>query len=217
MILVNFKIYKNVFGSKAIELARIIKKTEDKFKVPIIILASALQAVKIKEETGAEVWLQNVDEYEEGQYSGWTSMKEAESWGIKGAMINHSEHQISKGTALKIIKKRPQDFQIVLCQSSLGKMEKWGAKSKPNWILYEPPELIANPKESVATKPEIIKNAVKICGEVPLMVGAGIKKGEDIQISLKMGAKAVALSSALVLSDEPEKILEEFVKAFISV
>ncbi len=138
--------------------------------------------------------------------------------GIRGSLLNHSEHKIPKGKALGIIKNRPKGFEIILCAVSTGQIEKWGAKAKPDFILYEPPELIASIDKSVASeKPKVIKNAVELCGEVPLVVGAGVKYRDDVEVSLKMWAKAVCLSSAFVLGTNPKELLESLAYGFISV
>ena len=215
MILINFKIYKETFGEGAIKLAKIIKEVGDKYKIRMIIAASALDAVRIKNETGAEVWLQNVDEYGEGKHTGWISAKQALALGIKGSLINHFEHQIAKGTVLKIIKNKPTGFEIAGCVKSVGQIKEWAARAKPDYIFYEPPELIASKETSVATtKPDSIKKAVEDSGEIPLIVGAGVKSREDVEISLKMGAKAVGLASAFVLGKDPKGVLEGIASGF---
>jgi len=214
MILVNFKIYKETFGDGAIKLAKIVKEVADKYKIRIVITACALDAVRIKEETGAEVWLQSVDEYGDGKHTGWVSMQQAMALGIKGSLINHFEHQIPRGTVQKIIKNKPNGFEIMCCVKSLGQIEKWAVKAKPDWMFYEPPDLIGSSKESVATRPESIKNAVVLCGKIPLMVGAGIKSRKDVEVSLKMGAKAIGLASAWVLGPNPKELLESLAEGF---
>lgn len=217
MILINYKTYKESFQEKGLELAKIIKETGEKYKIRMAVAATALEARKLIEESGIEVWLQDVSEYADGQHTGWTSMVQAEKLGIKGSLLNHSEHKIAKGTVLKIVERRPKDFQLILCQASLGQIEKWGKKTKTDWILYEPPELIASATKSVADRPEIIRNAAEKCGKIPLMVGAGIKNRNDVAASLKMGAKGICLSSAVVLSQNPKEVLEELAEGFISV
>jgi triosephosphate isomerase len=218
MILVNFKIYKETFGDNALNLAKICKETADKYKIRIVVAASSLDAVRIKDKTGAEVWLQEVDEYSDGKHTGRVSMEQAMDLGIKGSLINHSENQLPRGTVQKIIKNRPKGFELVCCVKSLGQIERWVALAKPDWILYEPPELIASTDKSVATeKPKAIENAVKLCLRVPLMVGAGVKSRQDVETSLKMGARAVGLASAFVLAANPKKLLENLAEGFISV
>jgi len=214
MILINFKIYRETFGDGAVKLAKIIKEISDKYKVRIVVATSALDAVRVR-ETGAEVWLQSVDEYGEGKATGSISMVQAMELGIKGGLVNHSEHQIPRGTILKIMKNRPEGFEIMCCAKSRGQIEKWMDKAKPDWILFEPPELIASKTKSVATEePEAIKKVAELVKNSKLVVGAGIKNGEDVKISLKMGAKGVGLSSAFVLASNPGEVLEEIVAGF---
>lgn len=215
MILINFKIYKETFGDGAIRLAKICKKVADETKIRIVVVASALDAVRIIQETGAEVWLQGVDEYAEGKHTGTVSMEQAIKLGIKGSLVNHSEQQLPRGTVQKIIKNKPEGFELMCCVKSIGQIERWVAKAKPDWILYEPPELIANKDKSIATEePKIIKNAVEMAKGIKLIAGAGVKNKQDVEVSLKMGAKGVVLSSAVVLANNPKEVLEEIAKGF---
>jgi triosephosphate isomerase len=88
-------------------------------------------------------------------------------------------------------------------------------KAKPDWILFEPPRLIASKDRSVATEePEAIKRTVELVKNSKLIVGAGIKSQQDVRISLKMGAMGVGLSSAFVLANDPKGVLEELTKGF---
>jgi triosephosphate isomerase len=218
MILINFKIYKETFGDKAIELANIVKEIGDKHKVRTVVVTSAIDAIRVQKETGAEVWLQNIDEFGEGKHTGWISADQALAAGIKGSLLNHSEHKISKGKIAKIIKHKPEGFEIMCCVSSIGQIREWTNKLKPDWILYEPPELIASKDKSVATEnPEMIKNVAEALKDTKLLVGAGVKSKEDVQTSLKMGAKGVGLASAFVLSDNPRKLLEELASGFDAI
>jgi len=217
MILVNFKIYKETFGDGAVKLAKIIKEVGDESKIRMIVIASALDAARIKEKTGVEVWLQNVDEYQEGKHTGWISAEQAMAMGIGGGLVNHFEHQTPRGTVQKIIKNKPKGFELACCVKTTGQIEKWVAKTKADYIFYEAPEFIGNSQQSVATKPESIKKAVELSGKIPLIAGAGVKNKEDVEVCLKMGAKAVGLSSALVLGDDPKKVLEDIARGFGSV
>ena len=162
MILVNFKLYKETFGDGALKLAEICKKVGTKSGVKIIPVVSALDAVRIKEKLGIEVFLQSVDEFSEGSKSGFVSPFQAESLKIDGSLLNHSEHRIKPGTVKKILKNYPKNFKSVVCISSLGQAEGWAKNIKPDMIAYEPKEFIGNKEKSVASeKPEIIKKIVE--------------------------------------------------------
>jgi len=215
MILVNFKLYKETFGDGALKLAEICKKVSDKSGVKIIPVVSALDAVRIKEKLGIDVFLQSVDEFNEGSKSGFISPFQAESLKIDGSLLNHSEHRIKPGTIKKILKNYPKNFKSVVCISSLGQAEGWAKNIKPDMIAYEPKEFIGNKEKSVASeKPEIIKKIVKKYSKIPILVGAGIHSKKDVSMSLKLGAKGVLISTFIVKAKDPEKKLLEIASAF---
>jgi len=142
MILVNFKIYKETFGDGALKLAEICKKVSQKSGVKIIPVVSALDAVRIKEKLNIEVYLQAVDEFSENAKTGFISPVQAEALKIEGSILNHSEHQIKPGTIKKILKAQPRSFKMIVCLSSLGQIERWAKNIKPDYIAYEPKNLI---------------------------------------------------------------------------
>lgn len=215
MIVVNFKIYEETFGGKALELAKICQKVSKKTKVKIIPAVSALDAVSIKNELGMEVWLQNTDEMFEGAKSGAISPLQAKLLGISGTLINHSENRKKPGTIKKMLANWPDDFKIMLCLGSMGQAEDWAKNLKPDFIAYEPKSLIGSKENSVATeKPEVIKKIVDKYPEVSVFVGAGIHSVKDVEVSLKLGAKGILVSSYIVKSKNPEKKLEELASCF---
>jgi len=215
MILINFKLYKETFGDGALKLAEICKKVGEKTGVKIIPVVSALDAVRIKEKLGIEVFLQSVDEFSEGSKSGFVSPFQAESLKIDGSLLNHSEHRIKPGTIKKILTNYPKNFKSVICISSLGQAEGWAKNIKPDLIAYEPKEFIGNTEKSVASeKPEIIKKIVEKYPKIPILVGAGIHSKEDVVVSLKLGAKGILISTFIVKAKDPEKKLLEIASAF---
>jgi len=215
MILVNFKLYKETFGDGALELAEICKKVSQKSGIKIIPVVSALDAVKIKEKLDMDVYLQTVDEFDEGAKTGFISPIQAKTSKINGSILNHSEHRIKPGTIKKILKNWPKNFKSIVCISSLGQAEGWAKNIKPDIIAYEPKELIGNKNKSVATeKPEIIKKIVEKYPKIPILVGAGIHSKEDVIVSLKLGAKGVLISSFIIKAKDPEKELTEIASAF---
>lgn len=215
MIVVNFKIYEETFGDKAIEMAKICKKVSQKTKVKIIPAVSALDALRIKNELDMEVWLQNIDEVFEGAKSGSVSPLQAKMLGIDGTLVNHSESKKKPGTIKKILKVWPSNFVATVCFSSIGQAEGWARNIKPNFIAYEPKELIGSKDKSVATeKPEIIKKMVEKYPKIPILVGAGIHSAKDVKVSLELGAKGILISSYIIKSKNPEKRLEELAGCF---
>lgn len=211
MILVNFKIYKQSWGEGAVRLVEICRKVSKESGVKIIPVVSALEAGKVE----GEKYIQNVDEYTEGRWTGWISGIQAVESGVSGTLINHSEHKVPPGKIRKIMKQLPDGFESVLCVRSLGQAEKWAIKLKPSYLAYEPEELIGSRDKSVATEePKAIASLVKMAGEIPVLVGAGIHNKNDVQIALKLGARGVLVSSNVVTATDPEKELRELAEGF---
>lgn len=215
MILVNFKIYKETFGDGAMKMAEICKKVMKKTGVKIIPVVSALDAFRIKEKLGIEVYLQAVDEFSDGAKNGFVSPFQAKSLGIDGAILNHSEHRIKPGTVKKMLKNWPKDFKSVVCINSLGQAQGWAKNIKPDFIAYEPKELIGNTQKSVASeKSEIVDKIVKNYPKVPVIIGAGIHSKKDVEVSLKKKTKGVLIATYIIKAKDPEKELTEIALAF---
>lgn len=215
MIVVNFKIYEETFGEKAFELAKICKKVSQKTKVKIIPAVSPLDALRIRNELEIDVWLQNVDEVFEGAKSGSISPIQAQMLGVSGSLINHSENKKKPGSIKKMLKIWPNKFKAMVCLSSMGQTERWAKNIKPDYIAYEPKNLIGSKDKSVASeKPDIIKKIVEKYPEVPIFVGAGIHSARDVEVSLKLGAKGILISSYIVKNKNPEERLEELARCF---
>jgi triosephosphate isomerase len=75
-------------------------------------------------------------------------------------------------------------------------------------LIIEPPELVGG-KISVSTaKPELIKKISKAL-RMKFLVGAGIHNRKDVEIALKLGASGIAVSSSVMTSKNPGKVLRE--------
>ena len=214
MIFVNFKTYQGGTGERAVELAEICQTVQQNAKVKIIPVVQAVDLYRIRHQLSKlEVWVQHLDSFPQGQYTGWINLEAVKEAGASGTILNHSEHRIPPGTARQVIK-RAKGFQILVCCKSLGQAERL-AKFKPNFLAYEPPELIGSREKSVASeKPEAIGNLAKMIPEIPIIVGAGIHSQEDVKISLKMGAKGILVATDVVLAKNPEKELEDLARGF---
>lgn len=215
MILLNFKLYPQTFGDEALKLSTIVKEVMESTGIKIIPVLSALDAVRVKEKLNIDVYLQHVDAYLEGPHTGFVSALAAKKLGIKGALINHSEHRLKLGTLKQIIKSWPDNFDSVLCLQSHQQLLRWALKLKVKYYAYEPKEFIGNPNLSVASaRPEQIVNFVKSSISRPILVGAGIHSKEDVSTSLKLGAFGILVSSSVIKSSNPKKELMALASAF---
>lgn len=215
MILVNFKIYKETFGDKALELAKICKKVSKKTGIKIIPVVSALDAVRIISELKMDVYLQHVDCVDDGAKSGMVCANQAKILGVKGSLLNHSEHRLKPGTVKKLLKNWPKNFESVVCISSMGQADGWAKNISPDMIAYEPKQFIGNREKSVASeKPEIIRKMVEKYNKLSVLVGAGVHSREDVVIARSLGAKGILVATDVVKADNPEKELLKLASAF---
>jgi triosephosphate isomerase len=213
MIFVNFKTYRQATGYKAINLARACRRVMDETHVRIVAIPQ-IADLRNCVETGAECFVQHVDPVEPGKNTGWITMEDVEEAGGMGTLLNHSEHQLSAevlSKTMQVIAGRA--FEAIICAADL-EMVKKAAEYKPNYIAYEPPELIGSTEKSVASeKPEIIEQAVKAV-TYPILIGAGVHSQEDVKVGLKLGAKGILLATDVVLAETPENELRELAEAF---
>lgn len=246
MIWVNFKIYKEVWGEKAVELAKICRKVGEKTGVEIIPVVSALDLWRIKKEVGGKVWAQHLDLYFEGPHTGWISPLAAILAGADGALLNHSEHKIPPGKIRQIIaylkkdkwrnrwvnqflesgfikkeeienwKLRIGNFPLMVCVKTKGQVIRWLKKlrPRPEYVAYEPPELIGGEISVSQAQPGVIKRIVGLLPRYQVVVGAGVRTSEDVARALKLGAKGVLVSSAVIKAKDPEKKLMELTEGF---
>lgn len=205
MIFINFKNYEEATRENAIKLVKILRECEEILHVSIIPVVRSEDS-KSCVEVGREVWVQYTNSPQ--------SLVEVD---VKGTFLNHSDHRLDQ-TALRdlVSQCRETGIKTLVFAANITEL-KLVLELKPQLVAFEPPELIASPTTSVAReKPEIISQAVKNARDfgVPLIVGAGIKDGNDVKKSLELGAVGVAVSSAVVLAKDPKAVVLKLAKGF---
>lgn len=104
----------------------------------------------------------------------------------------------------------------MVCCRTLGQEEKL-VKFKPDFLAYEPPALIGGEISVSQSQPAAISHFIEIAGKIPVIIGAGIKEKKDVEISLKLGAKGILVSSGVVLASDPQEKLLELCQGFDGV
>ncbi|MGV8152555.1 MAG: triose-phosphate isomerase [Candidatus Nanoarchaeia archaeon] len=207
LIVVNLKTYKQ--GKEVIKLA----KTIEKINKEIIIGAQATDIYEIKKATKLRIYSQHVDWQEKGRATGFILPEAIKTDGAEGVFLNHSEHKI-KFQAIKKTIERCKNLKLktMVFASSIKEALRI-EKLRPDYIIYEPPELVAGKVSVSCAKPEVIKNLSKKL-KIKFLVGAGIHTRQDLDVSVKLGARGIALSSAITLAKNPAKLLRELSTRF---
>ena len=197
-------------GSKGLRLARICSEAARKFKARVVICPQTADLALFVEKVGVPVFAQHLDPIEPGRQTGFISPAEAKAEGVKGTLINHSEHPLGFKD-IKVLVKLCKKYKLksVVCVPNLKTLNKI-KKLKPNYIAYEPPALIGGKISVSKAKPDVIKKAVEMA-RADVLVGAGVNSHEDLKIALKLGAKGVLVASSIVKAQNPKKELVELI------
>jgi len=214
-IVLNFKTYKESTGENAIKLAFIAEKIQKKTGLNFIVCCQAIDLKEVASSVKIPVYAQHVDCDAIGKSTGNIIPEHLMHINVRGSLLNHSEKRILlKDIEKSVIKLKELDMTSIVCAKDYIEAKRIANFKliRPVFIAIEPPELIGGEMSVSEAKPEIIEKSVKLCGNVNVLVGAGIKNNNDIKVALKYGAKGVLLASHFVLATDPEKFLLELVK-----
>ncbi|NJP03668.1 triose-phosphate isomerase [Candidatus Gracilibacteria bacterium] len=211
----NFKNYEQSTGQDAVELAKIHDKVARETGKSIAVVVSPLDVYRVSREVSIPVFCSHVDPIEYGSFTGHILPRLVRKSGGTGTLLNHSERRIdveSLDAACALAQKA--NLRRIICAESPAEVEQF-ASLDPDFIAFEPPELIGATHASVATAhPHSIIESVALSRNIPLLVGAGVSTLEDVRISLELGAKGFLVATAIVKAANPEKKLREFVSLF---
>ena len=218
MIFVNFKTYQEGSGLKALNLVKIIAEVADSSRVKIVPVLAASDIKEAVAITKLEIWAQHVDDTSFGAFTGSTLPSAVFEDGAAGTFLNHSEKKFPNLEKLTAAVKNAKEvgLKTLIFASSLEELAQIAILT-PTYVAYEPPEFIGRSDISVTSaQPEIILKAVEIAKShnLPLIVGAGIKSGEDVKKSLELGAVGIAVSSAIVKAENPKEALNILTEGF---
>ncbi len=200
-IFINFKHYENAVGNNCEKLLNDFNSLKDN---NIYYCLSYIDLRLNSKFNSLNIFSQSVDVNDYGAFTGSVSMESLMSIGIHGSLLNHSENRINEENIIKILEKsKNNNFTIVLCAENIEEIKKY-SKFEPDYIAYEPPELIGGNISVSNAKPEIIEEAGKICkNRTKLLVGAGVKTKEDIDRSMDLGAYGVLIASGIIRDPKP--------------
>lgn len=209
MLFVNFKTYEESTGDNVIELLKEIEHASHEAGIKVV---AAVQASDIRECTTSstlEIWAQHVDGIEFGAHTGAVLPEAILADGASGTFLNHSENKFENFEELKIAVENCRELKLktLVFAGTINELKKV-LSLKPDFVSYEPPELVGSKTTSVAkAKPEVVKQAVKLAhgARIPLIVGAGIKSTLDVKTSVGFGADGVAVASDIVKAKDPKR------------
>ncbi len=207
MIVTNFKTYQSATAENAIKLAKIHQEVADELGVDIRVAVQAVDLAKVIDAVKIPVFAQHIDPVNFGSATGHVLPEAVKSIGAEGTILNHSERRLDREVLSKsIVRAKEVGLITIVCAETPEEGASF-LEFDPDYIAVEPPELIGGDISVSSAQPEIIENAAKLIGTEKLLVGAGVKTGEDVKICIKLGAKGVLLASGITKAEDPKAVL----------
>lgn len=211
MIITNFKTYASATGEAAMHLGKIHEAVAKKTGADIRIAVQPVDLAWLSHELDIPVYAQHIDPVSFGSHTGHILPENVKQAQATGTLLNHSERRLERSVLEASIKRAKEvGLEVIVC----AKDPEEGAsflEFEPDLIAVEPPELIGGDISVSTAQPEIIENAAKLIGTDKLLVGAGVKNGEDVKIALQLGACGVLLASGVTKASDPEAVLMDLV------
>ncbi len=204
MIIVNFKNYKK--GEDVLGLAKRIER----HVLHAVVAVPAMSLERVAAKSALNVYAQHVDVTDE-RSTGLISAEGVRASGASGAILNHSEHPLKMDVIKKTIDQcKKAGLVTLVCASSLEEVKKIAA-FRPEMIAFEDPKLIGTGKSITNTKAHAIEKFVSLLQGKPTVpiCGAGLTSAKDVDAAYALGCKGILISSAIVASKNPEKLLKE--------
>ena len=220
LFLVNFKAYSRAVGENAASLAEIIEEVAQSFPDITFAIAPQPSDIRLLRNIVEKVLIfgQHADPITPGAHTGHILIDALKYAGIQGLLINHSERQLDY-ESIGFLVKKAREIGLVSCvcadtPENSGKM----ARLKPNFVAFEPPELIGTGISVSTAKPELLVESVKKIltegkNDVIPVCGAGISKAEDVKRAIELGAKGILVASAIVKAEDPYSVVVSMAEA----
>jgi len=217
-LIINLKAYEESFDENAIKIAEIVRGLDDEAydRGVEIILCPELIDLKEVINMGVKCYAQHIDSVEFGAHTGCVVPEELVRVGARGVLISHSEdfdtvEEIDK----KVVMAKQLGLETCVCSRDIETVRAV-KEFNPEFIALEPPELIGG-DVSVTTKPELVKEGVKVSEPVELLVGAGVKNGDDVKKAVKLGAKGILVASGVVKAKDIRAAILDLLQGFEKV
>lgn len=212
LILTNFKTYQSATGKSALDLAKKHELVAKATGQNIAVAVQAFDLANIAKNIDIHVFAQNIDIAEYGSFTGWNMAEAAKEAGAYGTILNHSEHRVPFEILGKAIQRAKEvGLKTVVCAETAQEAAEIMQKFNPDLVAVEPPELIGGDISVSTSNPGIIRDSVELIGAGKVLVGAGIKNGEDVKIAVELGSVGVLLASGITKAENPEAVLQDLV------
>lgn len=217
-IIINFKAYEESTASKAVELAKSCETVAKRYQLNIFVAPQYSDIVRVSQNVEKiKVIAQHIDPFSPGPYTGHVTALSVKEAGAVGTLINHSERKLQiKDIEACILLSRKYGLLSICCAEDIRTSQNI-LELNPDYLAYEPPELIGSGISVSKVKPEVVSSVVDLAGKINprtrVLCGAGIVDGEDVRKALDLGTTGVLVASSVVKAKNPIGILVEFAES----
>ena len=198
MIVVNLKAYSNAVGEKSEDVMEACRRASEVTGERVVV---APQPEDLLRAEDMEVFSQHVDGVNPGSHTGSVLARGVKEAGATGTLINHSEKRLQdRDIEASVNAAKSLGLETIVCAQSPDDCEKY-SRFDPDYIAFEPPELIGGDNPVSEAKPGLIQEAVERA-EVDVLTGAGIKSKKDVEKSIELGCEGVLVASGVVKAND---------------
>lgn len=199
IIAINFKAYESATGERAAKLAAAADAVSHEEGVPVIVAVQATDISNVSKSVDIDVYAEHAEPAGFGAHTGAVLLEAVKAAGAKGTIINHSEKTLElKAIEKTVARAKELGLKTIVCAGTADQAKAVACFS-PDYVAYEPPELIGGEVSVSSAKPDVIKEAVRkvksVSSTTEVLVGAGVKSKQDVEKALYLGAVGVLLAS----------------------
>ena len=210
----NLKNYEQGVTENAVKLGLIHEKVAESTGKHVWCAVNAIDLQSTADIVLSPVLAQHVDGIGYGSHTGHIHPATVKNAGAAGTLLNHSENRMSYEDLISAIAAcKIENLPTIVCAESPAEIKKF-AELSPDYLAFEPPQLIGSANKSVSDEPDLITESIINAGKIPLLVGAGINKPSDVRLALDLGVQGFLVASAIVKAKDPEKVLRSFIAEF---
>lgn len=208
IVIINFKTYRQ--GKALVTVAQRLASVSSTIPGRFIFAVQATDIKELRKKIPKKIALfsEHVDYQPPGRNTGFILPEAVKIDGARGTLLNHSEHPLSFSVLQMTINHcKKIDLQTAVFVKNIAEAKRI-ISLKPDYLIYEPPKLVAGTISVSRAQPRIIREFAQTIPH-PFLVGAGIHSCEDVEAALKLGASGIAVSSAIITARNPGKRLKD--------
>ncbi len=209
-VIINLKTYEQGSGDGALEMAYVCDRVAAQEDASVAVAVQNADMARIAPRVDVPVLAQHVDPAGYGSHTGSDVAETLAYNGADGVLINHSEDQASLDVIEgSVDRAHDAGLETVVCVDA-PELAETVSKFKPDYVAFEPPELIGGDTSVSTAQPELVEEAVDRSSRT-VLCGAGVKDADDVAAALELGTAGVLVASGVVKAADPAAALRDLV------